>query len=666
MDAASTIADLDADQRAAVTTESILVAVVAGAGSGKTRVLTRRIAYRIFEGTAEARHTLALTFTREAAGELRKRLSRLGLREQVEAGTFHSVMLSVLRQRWTDQRRPHQTVVTDRWRLIRDALAGMPEVEGGHRGLEGLVNEVSWATARGLRSEAYVSEARRSGRRPAAGIEPVADLLRSFAELKRRRGILEFDDVLENVIREMESDVDFADGLRWRYRHLLVDEAQDLNPLQHRLVDLLRQDRDDLFLVGDPSQAIYGFNGADPTLLVEVEERFPGIEVVRLPTNHRSTSQIVNAGSYVLSASAQAADIASGRGEGQALARRESTDDEREADEVAADVVGLDPNLIRTGEIAILARTNAQLHAFESALAARGVAVRRSGSAATGLAAVVREVASSTSAGRLRAWAHDTLDRIDDLTTARAEVDASTPELDARRTRLGVDLDQLENERRVALAVLDYLRDVSGGDGAGFRAWVAINDPFGDRSREGVELLSFHASKGREWHTVFVTGIESGLMPYRLAKTAAARAEEARLLYVAFTRATDRLIITSAARRRGYVRTPSPFIDGLDLSESPVAPPPSSLVRRRRAGNPLLVALRRWRADAAKAAGTFEQLILSDRDLASVAAKQPRTPDELTAVTTLGSITAERLAPQIADVIGEHLENQSRSTMTGA
>ncbi len=130
----------------------------------------------------------------------------------------------------------------------------------------------------------------------------------AYETLKRRRGVIDFDDVLSHTIRELEHSTDFADALRWRFRHVLVDEAQDLNPLQHRLVDLLRAGRDDLFLVGDPSQAIYGFNGADPTLLVDVENRFPGIEIIRLPMNHRCTPQIVQAGLHVLAVSEQPAD----------------------------------------------------------------------------------------------------------------------------------------------------------------------------------------------------------------------------------------------------------------------------------------------------------------------------------------------------------------------
>lgn len=659
MDADALLADLDPDQRTAVTAESHLVAVIAGAGSGKTRVLTRRIAWRIATEQADARHTLALTFTREAAGELRRRLTRLGMRERVEAGTFHSVMLAVLKQRWDDTGRRPKSIVADRRRLVGDVLE--PSQRGG---IEGLINEIDWATARGINAERYSAAARREGRKPNAGVERAATVFGDFELLKRKRGIIDFDDVLALVIRDMEYDREFADTLRWRFRHLLVDEAQDLNPLQHRLVDLLRTGRDDLFLVGDPAQAIYGFNGADPALLVDVETRFPGIEIVRLPVNHRCTPQIVRAGVHILSVADQPNELVSNRGDGAPVEQFVGADEIAEARHAADVVVRIDPHLIRAGEVAVLARTNAQLSGFAKALEAHGIPVRRSATAAgTPLQAVVRQVTTLGSASQLRAWAHDTLDAYDALTAARAEQAIAAEDRDSRATaRADKAVDDLEAERRVAAALLDYLRDQQLGDGAGFRAWVAMTNPFDDESTGGVDLLSFHASKGREWHTVFVTGVESSLVPHKSATTNAAKAEEARLLYVAATRASDRLVLTRAERRGGYARTPSPFVTDLDLAEPAAAPLPSELRGRRRARvDPALDALRSWRDKAARQADVLPSQLCSDRDLNAIARSKPTTVAELEAVTSFGPIMAARLADQILP-----LTNQSMSTITGA
>ncbi len=654
VDADALIADLDADQRAAVTTESRLVAVIAGAGSGKTRVLTRRIAHRIATDSADPRHTLALTFTREAAGEMRKRLMRLGIREHVEAGTFHSVMLGVLKQRWADIERRPLTVVNDRRRLIGDSIDA-----GDRRSLSAYLAEIDWASARGIDAQRYASAARREQRHPGPGIDRCAAVYADFTTLKKRRGVIDFDDVLADTIRELRRDHDFAETVRWRFRHLLVDEAQDLNPLQHALVDLLRTGRDDLFLVGDPSQAIYGFNGADPSLLVDVETRFPGIEVIRLPVNHRSTPQIVTAGVHVLTATDQASPLVSNRADGPIVQRLVADDEADESRHVVQFLLRCDPNLVRTGEVAVLARTNAQLGPIADAIERAGLPVRRHATAnGTPLQAAVRQASALGSASRLRGWAHDILDAPPAPQSLRQR-DATPPRAEPAA---GADADP---ERRVAAAVLDFLREQPLADGATFRAWVATTNPFDDASTEGVSLLTFHAAKGREWHAVVVTGVESSLVPHKSASTVAGRAEEGRLLYVAFTRATDRLLITHAARRGGYARTVSPFVEALDLSEPTPAPPP----RRVRARvDPLIGALHEWRADSARRIDVLPVQLCSDRDLAAIARTRPTTADELEAATSFGRITAERLAPQILEIVRtvDGADQSARSTMTGA
>ncbi len=629
MDVDALIADLDADQRAAVTTESQLVAVIAGAGSGKTRVLTRRIAYRIAIGTADARHTLALTFTREAAGEMRRRLHRLGLRDHVEAGTFHSVMLGILKQRWADTERRPLTVVSDRRRLLGDSID-----VGDRRQLAAFLAEIDWASARGIDAGSYPSAARRSQRRPSPGIDRCAEAYTAFQTLKRRRGVIDFDDVLAHTVRDLRRDAEFADTVRWRFRHLLVDEAQDLNPLQHALVDLLRAGRDDVFLVGDPSQAVYGFNGADPSLLVDVETRFPGVEIIRLPVNHRSTPQVVAAGVHVLATSGQPSGLVSNRADGPLVEQLVADDELDESNRAAQFVLRCDPNLVRTGEIAVLARTNAQLPGFAEAFERIGVAVRRSATASgSPLQVAVRQAAALGSPSRLRGWAHDILD---------APEEAADPGVSSGWA------DDVEPERRVAAAALDFLREQPLGDGATFRAWVATTNPFDDASTDGVDVLTFHGAKGREWHTVVVTGVESGLVPHKSATTVEARAEEARLLYVAFTRATDRLLVSRAARRGGYARTVSPFIEDIDLDDAPPAPPPH---RVRARTDPLIDSLRAWRDDAARRADILPVQLCSDRDLKAIAAARPTTVDELVEATSFGLMTAEKLAPQIVEIV---------------
>ena len=613
--AAQLLAGLDPAQVTAVTTPSTVVAVIAGAGSGKTRVLTTRIAHRIAIDTATARHTLALTFTREAAGELRRRLRRSGVRDHVEAGTFHAVALDLLRQRWADLDRRPPTVVGDRERLLAEVAGGVP--------VAALATEADWAAARGVTAGEYVAAARAAGRRGAIPPDRVATALAAYETLKRRRGVVDLDDLLTIAARELVQDPAWADAVRFRYRHVVVDEAQDLNPVQHRLLDLLVGGRDDLYLVGDPAQAIYGFNGSDPGLLRDIATRLPGVEVIHLPTNHRSTPQVVAAGSAVLQAGGQPAVAVAVRGDGEATRILAADDEDHEAALVATLLRAADPVAVRAGTVAVLARTNAQLTRLSSALIGAGVPVmRRQLVPGSPLAGVVRAVTALPSASRLRGWAHDVLEV--------EEIDAGDPVEGA--------------ERQVAAAALEFLRDQPFGDGAAFRAWITSTNPFAD-GVVGVEVLTFHAAKGREWPSVVVTGVETGLVPHRSATTAEARAEEARLLHVAVTRASDRLVVTWAARRGGYRRQPSPLIAGIDTAGPVAAPPPPELRSPPCPERAPLERLRTWREQLARTAVVLPGEVCSDADLEAIAAACPASPSELAAATTLGPLTAARLFP---------------------
>lgn len=630
LDAEWLIADLDADQRRAVTAEPGVVAVIAGAGSGKTRVLTRRVAYRAATGTADPAHTLVLTFTREAAGELRRRLPRLGLTGRVAAGTFHSIAHGLLRQRWADRGVRPRELVPDRERLVRSVI----DVRGGEA--EAVMTEVNWATARGITAAEYTRLATSDDRRGPADPRTVAAALDAYRAAKGERGQIDVDDLLVFEIDELAGDPTYREAVRWRYRHLLVDEAQDLNPLQQRLVDLLAPPGDptaDLFLVGDPAQSIFGFNGSDPALLIDVERHFPGVEVIRLPVNHRCTPQVVAAGSAVLAAGGQPTDVVSARPDG-ALVEIVPTDDEQaEAAFVTRQVSRLDPGLVRSGRVAVLARTHAVLRTVAEALAGSGVPVRHTASGpGSQLAPFLRLAYRISNTDQLRHWAHDHLDEAAEL----AEVSPTTAAAGAA----------------VARAVLDYLSEQPTGDGAGLRAWVSAADPFGDDTA-GVELLTFHGSKGREWHTVFLVGCETSLVPHRSATTQPAKAEEARLLYVAITRATDHLTISWARRRGGYQRKPTPYLEGFRSTAPPAVPPPPELLgARHRAPRELLVdRLHEWRRQAARAAALAPEAIMTDRMLIQIADRPPQSADELDRVTGVGLLTARRLWPGLQAVL---------------
>lgn len=621
--------------------------MIAGAGSGKTRVLTRRVAHRIATGSALARHTLVLTFTREAAGELRRRLPPLGLRDRVEAGTFHAVLLGLLRQRWIDRGRPIPPVVQDRHRLVREVTR--------RRTVEELVAEIDWATARGVTPETYVAAARAAGRHTSEGARAVAEVFDRYRTTKRERGVIDLDDVLTLAIDALEHDRQFAETVAWRYRHLLVDEAQDLNPLQHRVVELLRRGHDDLYLVGDPAQAIYGFNGADPALLTDVGERLDGVEIVRLPTNHRCSPQVLDVGVHVLvTAEVPPTATTAARPDGESVTVLACDDAEHEAATVVRHLSQLDPGVVARGQAAVLARTHAQLTLLRDHLERAGIEQRiRLDGPGSPLRAPIADAARQGTPWGLRAWAHDVLEGASDTTDD-------------------------DPSRRVASVVLDFLREQPLGDGAAFRSWLTSTDPFGVAGPGGVELLTFHAAKGREWHTVVVTGVETGLVPHRSASTVAARAEEARLLYVALTRATDELVITWAGRRGGYRRRRSPLLESWEPAIGVTAPPPEALrrtLRPRDTADRVVDGLARWRAQAAAAAGILPDQLCTDASLRAIADRRPRTPEDLDAATGMGLLTARRLHPGLLRALDgsdaaapDEAPDQtgSRSTTTGA
>jgi DNA helicase-2/ATP-dependent DNA helicase PcrA len=319
----------------------------------------------------------------------------------------------------------------------------------------------------------------------------------------------------------------------------------------------------------------------------------------------------------------QHGDAVSARDDGPAVEILAAGDERAEADLVARLVAGQPPILRRDGQVAVLGRTHEQLGILRSALVAVGVAVQQQAvPAGSPLAAALSTATALRSAARLRAWSHDVLE-----TAPPAGGAAMSAHEQA--------------DRRVAAAALEFLREQPAGDGNGFRSWIfttaAFAQPGGD---VGVELLTFHAAKGREWHTVVVAGAETGLVPHRSATTFATKAEEARLLHVAMTRAADHLIVTYAERRRGYARKLSPFIVGLPTGAVPVVARPPHLTHP-----PDVVALRieslhSWRRTAARAAALLPAQICSDADISAIAAAPPSSPDELSALTSFGPVTA--------------------------
>ena len=365
-------ARLTAAQREAIEADDPLLCVVAGAGAGKTRVLTLRVARRVRDGSIEADRTLVTTFSRKAAEELRTRLWSLGV-SGVKAGTFHRTALGLLREQREQRGRPLPQLLPDRRRLLADVTTGDP------RRTRALDGEIGWAKARLVGPADYEAEARRHRRRSGVGPDQVADAFARYEAERTRRRLLDFDDLIVSCADALAGDSAFANQVRWRTRHLFVDEMQDVNPSQFRLLSALLSDEPDLFVVGDPNQSVYGFNGADPTLLDRLPEILRGTRVIRLDENHRCTPQIVAVATALLR------DRAGTDGAGEVVPPRTSRVDgpvpkvvSHDTEEDEAAWAAAQAKLSRApgrlwSSVAVLTRTNAQLEVVQAAMDAARV-----------------------------------------------------------------------------------------------------------------------------------------------------------------------------------------------------------------------------------------------------------------------------------------------------
>ena len=573
MDPEALLEGLDDAQRAAVTSTSQPLVVLAPAGSGKTRVLTRRIAHRVATGSADPRHVLALTFTRKAAGELDDRLRRLGLRGDATTGTFHGVAWGTLRARWADQGRTPLSLLDRKGRLLSE-LAPTTPGKDKRTVASDLATEIEWAKARMVTPDAYVDAVVRAARRPSLKPAVVAEVYAAYETRKRRGGLVDFDDLLALVARALEDDDTFAAAQRWRFRHLFVDELQDVNPLQFRLLEAWRGDRYDVTAVGDPQQAIYGWNGADAQFLLDIHRWWPPAEVIELDRSYRSTPEILDDAAVVLRGARQpASDVVATRAAGPPAHLAGHADDRAEAIAIARAVRLARAPGRRWSEQAVLVRTHAQTHLLAEALRGAGIPHRvRAGAAFLDRPDVRRALRDLRSAGVPLGTALADLELQQEALALGADELLALPEdeIDAR----AVVLDRQADERAALAALIrmgrDYLRLDPVGGADTFSSWLtATVQSEGDHpgGRDAVDVATFHAAKGLEWTTVHLAGVEDGYVPIAHARTAAARAEEARLLYVAMTRAQRELRISWAERRTfgGKVveRRRSPLLDPL-------------------------------------------------------------------------------------------------------
>jgi DNA helicase II / ATP-dependent DNA helicase PcrA len=582
------LAGLDPEQREVALATRGPVCVLAGAGTGKTRAITYRIAYAAAAGLVNPAHVLALTFTVRAAGELRGRLRQLGMAgasgaqdgsgepgRLVRASTFHAAALRQLRYFWPRVigGRPPQ-LIDAKAALVREAakLAHV-RLEGGSgrgnagAGLADAAAEIEWAKVTQVRPDGYAQAAAAAGRSPAAGPANLAAVYAAYEQLRRDRQLIDFESVLELTAAILAEDRAAADQVRDTFRYFVVDEYQDVNPLQKLLLDAWLGDRDELCVVGDPNQVIYSFTGATPTYLTGFAAEFPGATVVRLLRDYRSTPQVVAVANQLVRSGAA---LIAQRPPGPRPVLTQYRDDTDEAAALAVQIQALTAMGVPVREIAVLVRINADTERFELALAQAGVPYVVRGAERFYERPVVRQALVLLRGAARGEAAGVGRDEPGDPLTASVRHVLTGIGLTAGPPGGGA----AARERWESLAAIGQLAD----DLYARRPEATLTDFSAELTQraelgqapaiDGVTLASMHAAKGLEWDAVLLPGLVEGLMPIVHARTPEAIEEERRLLYVAVTRAREHLYLSwSPARAPGGppARPRSRFLDDVRL-----------------------------------------------------------------------------------------------------
>ncbi|WP_199843258.1 ATP-dependent DNA helicase UvrD2 [Streptomyces formicae] len=565
------LAGLDPEQREVATALHGPVCVLAGAGTGKTRAITHRIAYGVRAGILQPASVLAVTFTARAAGEMRGRLRQLGA-SGVQARTFHSAALRQLQFFWPKAVGGSLPRIVDRKiKLVADAAAAC-RIRLDRNELRDLTSEIEWSKVTQTVPADYAAAAAKSGRDVPRDPAEISQLYAAYEDLKRDRAVIDFEDVLLLTVGILQDRHDIAEQIRSQYQHFVVDEYQDVSPLQQRLLELWLGERDSLCVVGDASQTIYSFTGATPDHLLNFRTRHPGATVVKLVRDYRSTPQVVHLANGLLSqARGRAADhrleLISQRDPGAEPVYVEYADEPAEAEGAARRIRALLADGVPASEIAVLFRTNSQSEIYEQALADAGVPYQLRGAERFFERTEVRE-AGAALRGAARFGGNDALlDDVVDLPSQVRAVLSTKGWTNQPPAGSGAARDRWESLAALVRLAEDFAR---AKPEATLADLVAELDERANAQHaptvEGVTLASLHAAKGLEWDAVFLVGLAEGMMPITYAKTDEQIEEERRLLYVGVTRARVHLSLSWALSRSPGGRPnrrPSRFMDGL-------------------------------------------------------------------------------------------------------
>ncbi|MFI0452857.1 ATP-dependent DNA helicase UvrD2 [Actinomadura sp. 6N118] len=680
MEAEGVLEGLDPEQRAVAEAVQGPVCVLAGAGTGKTRAITHRIAYATLTGVVAPQRVLAVTFTTRAAGELRGRLRRLGA-PGVQARTFHAAALRQLSYFWP------RVIGGDTPKIIESKIPVVADaaracrLSFGRTELRDIAAEIEWAKVTQTRPEDYAAAVARSSRKAPNDVVDVARVYSMYEQLRRERNLLDFEGMLELTVAVLTDNRDVANQVREQYRYFVVDEFQDVNPLQKLLLDAWLGDRDDLCVVGDPNQTIYSFTGASPDHLLGFTREHPGATVVKLVRDYRSTPQVVQLANGVIGQSRSETarrhklELVAQRQDGPEPLFSEYDDEVAEADDMARRARKLIDEGVPASEIAVLYRINAQSETYESALAAAGVPYVLRGAERFFDRPAVREAVVRLR-GAARAGADAETDGLGLIQTVRHVLGG------AGFTEEAPEGTGAAREKWESLAALAQLAEDMAADNpqAGLPDFVAELEERAALQHaptlEGVTLASLHSAKGLEWDAVFLVGLAEGTLPIIYAETPEQIEEERRLLYVGITRAREHLSLSWALSRSPggrRNRRPSRFLDG--LTPKTATPTPARVERTKRSGRKgpqpcrvcgrpltaaierklgrcedcpaelnegLLLALKDWRTETSSAQKIPAYVVFTDATIQAIAERTPESMEDLAQIPGVGKIKLDK------------------------
>ena len=709
---AALLASLDPEQREVALAAPGPVCVLAGAGTGKTRAVAHRIAYLAATAQADPARILAVTFTTRAAGELRGRLRQLGDLVpdaglgQVQARTFHSAALRQLTHFWPSTiGGPAPRVLESKVSLVAEAARRL-RVSPGLAELRDAAAEIEWAKVTQVRPADYASASVRAGRTPPLDAPQLGRIYAGYEELRTERNLVDFESVLELTAAMLAEYPAVARSVHDRYACFVVDEYQDVNPLQKLLLTMWLGDRDNVCVVGDPRQTIYSFTGATPAYLTGFPGEYPAAPVIRLVRNYRSTPQVValankigaDPAGLVAQETARVVDLRAGaaglvaqRPAGPEPRFNEYPDEPAEAAAVARQIRSLLSSGTPAAEIAVLVRTNAQTQPFEQALAQAGVPFQLRGAERFFDRDEVRQAVAL-----LRAASRSAVPPEDPAAEVRPVLASVglTPQPPAGRGTARDRWESLEALAQLASGFFAANPDAGLGELA---AELAVRSAIGHApAMAGVTLASLHSAKGLEWQAVFLPGLTDGTVPIVYAATDEAIEEERRLLYVGITRARDRLSLSWAlARASGgrKSRVPSRFLSGvltgrLDSGRHGAARNGAGgrggggTARRQaarpagaadaagvaagptaRADDPMFRRLREWRLDTAREQSVPAYVVFSDATLQAIADARPGSRAELAAIPGIGAVKLDRYGAAVLELCADVVRSTPGSTV---